>query len=201
MVGIFPGLAMTERKVRVSRPVNNALNSSSADRHAAAMIFRAATESDAEGIAAIIQQMKELKWVGSVPRAELAAIVGDNLRQAAAGRSLVLVAESADGQLAGYCAVHWVPILFFAGGEAYVTELFVVPPQAGQGVGSRLLKAAETEARRWGCSRLSLMNGRDGESYRRKFYQKQGWSERDRMTNFILPLAPKPDAAPRPSAN
>jgi GNAT superfamily N-acetyltransferase len=152
------------------------------------MIFRTATQSDAEGIAAIIYQMKELKWVTTGPLAEMAATVGNNLRQAAAGPSMVFVAEGADGQLAGYCAVHWVPILFFAGGEAYVTELFVIPTQAGQGVGSQLLKAAEEAARRQGCARLSLMNGRDGQSYLRKFYQKQGWTERDRMTNFIRPL-------------
>jgi GNAT superfamily N-acetyltransferase len=176
------------------------LNPATADWHAAAMIFRTATESDAEGIAAIIQQMKELKWAFSVSLAEMADTVRDNLKRVPSGNSMVFVAATPEGQLVGYCAVHWVPILFFAGGEAYVTELFVMPPQTGQGVGSKLLKAAEAEARRRGCSRLSLMNGRDGESYLRKFYQKQGWSERERMTNFILPLAPKPAPANPPAA-
>jgi GNAT superfamily N-acetyltransferase len=86
----------------------------------------------------------------------------------------------------GYAAVHWVPLLFLAGGEAYVTELFVHPSHSGHGVGSTLLDTIVTEAKRRGCARVSLMNGRDVESYRREFYKKRGWIERSWMANFIL---------------
>ena len=154
------------------------------------MIFRPATESDADGIAAIVHEMKELKAVASASVAETAAKVAGNLRQAAAtGSSTIFVAAASDGRVAGYCAVHWVPFLFFGGGEAYVTELFVRPAESGCGAGSKLLELVTAEAARRGCSRLSLLNGRDGESYLRKFYPKRGWTERDRMANFILPLA------------
>jgi hypothetical protein len=35
---------------------------------------------------------------------------------------------------------------------------------------------------------MMLLNGRDSQSYQREFYKKRGWTERDRIANFILPL-------------
>jgi GNAT superfamily N-acetyltransferase len=59
----------------------------------------------------------------------------------------------------------------------------------GQGVGRRLLEWVKTEARRRGCARLSLINLRNRESYRRQFYVKAGWSERAEAANFLYPMA------------
>jgi GNAT superfamily N-acetyltransferase len=101
---------------------------------------------------------------------------------------LVLVARNADGQIAGYCAVHWLPYLFLSGPEGYVSELFVHPEFRGQGIGGLLLEAVKSEAVVRGCSRLSLINMRSRESYLRQFYAKQGWVERSDAANFILKL-------------
>jgi GNAT superfamily N-acetyltransferase len=76
-----------------------------------------------------------------------------------------------------------------AGPEGYVSELFVREPARGQGVGGQLLDAIESEARARGCTRLSLINLRQRESYRRQFYVKAGWQERGTAANFIYALS------------
>jgi GNAT superfamily N-acetyltransferase len=76
-----------------------------------------------------------------------------------------------------------------AGPEGYVSELFVRESARGQGVGGQLLDAIETEARARGCTRLSLINLRHRESYRRQFYVKAGWQERGAAANFIYALS------------
>ena len=101
---------------------------------------------------------------------------------------LILVAQVPNGDIAGYCAVHWLPYLILAGPEGYVSELFIKDEFRGQGIGSQLLETIKTEAQNRGCSRLMLLNMRKRESYKRQFYSKQGWEERRDAANFILPL-------------
>lgn len=98
------------------------------------------------------------------------------------------VATGADGALLGYTSVHWLPYLFLKGPEGYVSELFVRESSRGQGVGTALLDAAVAEGRRRGCARMMLINIRDRESYKRGFYKKHGWQEREDAANFVLPL-------------
>jgi GNAT superfamily N-acetyltransferase len=154
------------------------------------MNIRNATAGDAAGIADLLHTMAELRSVFSETTAATARTVEQNLQLAVGtDRSMILVAEKPDGQIAGYCAVHWVPFLFQPGGEAYLTELFVRPPDTGKRVGTTLLDYVIAEARRRGCARISLLNGRDSEAYRRNFYAQRGWIERDRMSNFVFPLS------------
>ncbi|HEY4245245.1 MAG TPA: GNAT family N-acetyltransferase [Lacunisphaera sp.] len=96
--------------------------------------------------------------------------------------------EDDAGVIVGYGVVHWVPFLFLAGGEAYITELFIRPADTGRKLGSTLIAHIVAEAKRRGCSRLSLLNGRDGASYHREFYRKLGWIEREQMANFVFKL-------------
>src|SRR5271157_815331 len=91
---------------------------------------------------------------------------------------LILVAEIPSGEIAGYCAVHWLPYLILAGPEGYVSELFIKDEFRGQGIGSQLLETIKAEAQNRGCSRLMLLNRRIRESYKRQFYSKHGWEER-----------------------
>jgi GNAT superfamily N-acetyltransferase len=100
----------------------------------------------------------------------------------------IYIAGGATGGLVGYVAVHWLPYLFLPGPEGFVSELFVAEAASGLGIGSRLLQAVVQEAQTRGCSRLSLLNMRDRESYERGFYAKQGWQERPDAANFILRL-------------
>ena len=153
------------------------------------MKIRKAIEADATPIAAVLHAISDLHPIAAQSAATTANTIKLNLqRTLLSGSSAAYVAENAEGDVAGYCAVHWVPFLFMRGGEAYVTELFVRPSDSGKGIGSALLDTVIAEARQRGCSRVSLLNGRDGQSYRRDFYKKRGWVERDGMANFILPL-------------
>lgn len=101
---------------------------------------------------------------------------------------LVLVAQTPESQIAGYCAVHWLPYMILAGPEGYVSELFIREEFRGQGIGGQLLDVIKAEAQKRGCARLMLLNMRMRESYQRQFYAKQGWEERPDAANFILPL-------------
>ena len=100
----------------------------------------------------------------------------------------VYVAENAAGAVVGYVSVHWLPYLFLPGPEGYLSELFVDEQYRGRGIGKVLLKSVIQEAKRRSCARLILITSRERESYRREFYAKAGWVERERMANFIINL-------------
>jgi GNAT superfamily N-acetyltransferase len=102
----------------------------------------------------------------------------------------VYVSVDENGQVVGYISVHWLAYLFMPGPEGFISELFVRPAASGQGVGTELLETVREQALARGCHRLSLLNGKERESYVRGFYQKHGWLERPDMSNFIqlLPI-------------
>lgn len=153
------------------------------------MLIREAIEADATGIAEVLHDIRELRSVAACPIEQTCAQVVKALAGAIPSpSSTVLVAVTGEGSIAGYCSVHWVPFLFFEGPEAYISELFVRQRDRSEGVGSALLEEVRSRAARNGCSRLSLLNGRDSEAYQRGFYLKRDWQERERMANFIQPI-------------
>ena len=100
----------------------------------------------------------------------------------------LFVAENMNDKIIGYANVHWLPYLFLRGCEGYISELFIRENFRGMGVGKKLLNLIEEEAAIRECSRLSLLNGKNRESNIRKFYQKQGFIEREQLSNFIKEL-------------
>lgn len=153
------------------------------------MPIREATEADAPGIAVVLHDITELSAVINRPFEETCEQVVRGLAIAVPSTSsVVLVATAEDGAIVGYCSAHWVPLLFLSGPEGYITELFVRQSHRSLGVGTALLEEVRRRAQLLGCSRLSLLNARDREAYRRSFYAKHQWQERERMANFILPL-------------
>lgn len=153
------------------------------------VIVRPAQAQDAAGIAAILQEMGWFAHYGEITPErvshQLKLCLGDDSHS-------VYLAESPAGEIVGYGAVHWLPTLFMPGGEGFVTELFVKEAARGHGVGAALLEAFIAAGQQRGCTRLSLLNNRQRESYRRGFYTKQGWQERDVMANFVYLLG-RPD--------
>ncbi len=97
------------------------------------------------------------------------------------GTHTILVAQRQNGEeaghIAGYVAVHWFPNLMRGSCDGYISELFVLPADTGQGIGSRLLESVHAHALERGCAHLLLMNRRIRESYRRGFYTRHGWKE------------------------
>jgi N-acetylglutamate synthase-like GNAT family acetyltransferase len=102
---------------------------------------------------------------------------------------LVLVAELED-RVVGYGVVYWQQLLF-SRKEAYISELFVNSDMIGKGIGTALLKRMEVEAVAQHCRRLTLVNFKDVESYRRGFYSSRGWTEQENTVRFVLNLEVK----------
>jgi GNAT superfamily N-acetyltransferase len=151
--------------------------------------IRKAGAADAPGITDVLRSPGLSPRIQAEAREVTLERVTSNLARCAADDShLVLVAETAEGVIAGYGAVHWLPYLFLTGGEGYVSELFIRDGFRGQGIGGQLLDAITAEAQRRGCARLMLLNMRDRESYQRQFYVKRGWVERTEAANFVLQL-------------
>jgi len=152
--------------------------------------FRKVTIRDAEQLAALL---KDIGWFDTfksdAAKESIERVRGQLARSLADDSHSVHVAEADDGKIVGYVAVHWIPYLFMSGLERYVSELFVREAARGQNVGRRLLNLVQTEARRRGCARLSLINLRNRESYQRQFYVKAGWKERSEAANFVYPMS------------
>ncbi len=96
---------------------------------------------------------------------------------------LTFVAE-VGGRVVGYAAVYWLHPAF-SGPEGYLSELFIRSDASGQGVGTSLIETVKAEAMARGCLRLTLVNLKDRESYRRGFYASRGWNEKTNTVRFV----------------
>jgi GNAT superfamily N-acetyltransferase len=150
------------------------------------LTIRRATLADAAPLTYLLRSVDLFPAVQAEQPAETQERLRRHLAQCLQdGSHSVYVAEDQDRALLAYAAVHWLPYLILSGPEGFISELFVDEAARGQGVGARLLEAVKAEARQRGCARLSLINMRNRESYRRGFYDKQGWDERPDVANFI----------------
>jgi ribosomal protein S18 acetylase RimI-like enzyme len=134
----------------------------------------------------VMQLHRELNWNpafradGSTLRQRLESLVtGEN--------ALLLVAES-DKQVVGYIHGEIVTYLLFAGREMLISEVFVKEEHRGHGVGKALTGAIEAEAVQRRCFRISVLNSRERESYKRGFYPSLGYEERDGTAVFVKRL-------------
>jgi len=106
---------------------------------------------------------------------------------------VVLVAEERVGRrLAGYVVATFNYDLEFAGADAFVTELFVLPAARGRGIGRRLLDAAATKVRGAGAGALHLLV-HPGNRVARALYRKAGFEEVPRrvMTRALPRRTPR----------
>jgi GNAT superfamily N-acetyltransferase len=154
--------------------------------------IRPATSADVPAIAAILRGLGWFAHVNDEPPAGTATRIAEHLRMCLADDShSVLVAEGAKGAVLGYGAFHWLPYLMLSGPEVYISELFVTESARGAGLGTKLLEAVKDMAVGRGCSRLMLVNRKTRESFKRGFYRKLGWEERQEFANFVLSLPGK----------
>ncbi len=137
-------------------------------------------------VSAVMQLHRELGWNpafkadGSSLRQRLESLTEED-------NTLLVVAELT-GEVVGYIHGQVVTYLLFAGREMLINEVFVMQSARGQGVGKALIGAIETEAVRRKCFRISVLNSRERESYRRGFYPSLGYSERPHTANFTKRL-------------
>lgn len=77
----------------------------------------------------------------------------------------------------GYLIAVYVFSLEHLGITAEIDELFVLPSARGKGVGTGLLKTAESEFLHSGCTNVSLQLSRNNDAAR-AFYHRLGYAER-----------------------
>ena len=151
--------------------------------------IRSAQFTDCAALADLLLEIGWFKAINSKTPAQATTHIEGHLAECLADEShSVYVGVGENGQVVGYISVHWLAYLFMAGPEGFISELFVRPSASGQGVGTALLDTVKEHAIERGCDRLSLLNGRERESYERQFYQKHGWEERPDMSNFVYLL-------------
>lgn len=100
------------------------------------------------------------------------------------GCSIFVVADGGENILA-YAVIQWHTTLFLPGNEGYISELSVRAGKRGRGIGGMLLDKLIEEGKNRNCARMSLINSRFRDSYKREFYSKRGWYEREVAANFI----------------
>jgi GNAT superfamily N-acetyltransferase len=83
----------------------------------------------------------------------------------------------ARGEAIGYLLGVYVFSLEHLGLTAEIDEFFVLPSARGKGLGDRLLRLAEAEFLRRGCTNVFLQLGR-GNDRARAFYRARGYGER-----------------------
>jgi GNAT superfamily N-acetyltransferase len=150
---------------------------------------RPATPEDVPAVAALLRGLGWFAFINDEAATETENRVKKHLCLCMADDShSVLVAEDVKGAIMGYVAVHWLPYLMLPGPEGYVSELFVTETARSTGAGTRLLEAVRRIGVSRGCSRLMLVNRKSRESYKRGFYRKLGWEEREEFANFVLHL-------------
>jgi predicted N-acetyltransferase YhbS len=134
----------------------------------------------------VMQLHRELGWNpafradGSTLRQRLSALINEE-------NALLLVAEC-NKKVVGYIHGEIVKYLLFAGSEMLISEVFVMENMRGKGVGKALIDAMETEAVKQRCFRITVLNSRERESYKRGFYPSMGYEERQGTAVFIKRL-------------
>ncbi|NGN66732.1 GNAT family N-acetyltransferase [Streptomyces sp. A7024] len=140
---------------------------------------RPATAADRPGILALAPRLTEGAAPWRDPAAVLAAAeqwLAGSLDAAASGGSAVYVAAGPDGVLG---VVSITEQRHFTGAvDAYVGELAVACEAEGQGIGRRLMAAAESWARERGLRRIRLTTGA-ANAPARGFYAALGFADEE----------------------
>lgn len=137
-------------------------------------------------IGAVMTLHRELGWNpafradGSTLKQRLESLI-------TAENALLLVAEY-DKQVVGYIHAQVVTYLLFAGREMLISEVFVMESARDHGIGKALIALIEAEAVKRKCFRISVLNSRERESYKRGFYPSLGYEERSQTANFTKRL-------------
>jgi ribosomal protein S18 acetylase RimI-like enzyme len=88
-----------------------------------------------------------------------------------------IVAE-VNNQIVGFAGLRVVPLIFYEGTHAELTELFVEESYRRRGVGQALIRFAESLAESKGAEALALHTGEENEAVR-KFYSAVGYEVRE----------------------
>jgi predicted N-acetyltransferase YhbS len=135
-----------------------------------------------QDIDAVIKLHRELGWNPAF-QADGTTLLQRLKALTAEENSLLLVAEM-NKHVIGYVHGEIITHLLFAGREMYISEVFVKEKHRGSGVGRELMSAIENESVKQRCFRISVLNSRERESYKRQFYPSLGYEERTQTALF-----------------
>jgi GNAT superfamily N-acetyltransferase len=137
-------------------------------------IFRRATMSDVSALLLLVKEYWTFERISGFD----AEVVATQLTRllCAPGLGAGWIAER-EGAAAGYLLAVYVFSLEHLGLTAEIDELFVLPAQRGKGMGAELLRLAELEFARVGCTNVALQLSRSNDSAG-AFYRRHGYRER-----------------------
>jgi ribosomal protein S18 acetylase RimI-like enzyme len=135
-----------------------------------AVTIRSAVEADAESVFQLIQAL----GYRNLDREDFKRNFAETLHHQ---DSLIYLAEDTGGRVLGLMTLSHRPQLRLGGRIVSIDELVVVEGARGSGVGGALLEKAKSFATALQSPRLELHTKRTRESYRRRFYIKNGFVE------------------------
>jgi GNAT superfamily N-acetyltransferase len=136
--------------------------------------IRKALASDVPALIPLVEEYWRFEGVSGFEPDQVATQIKRTLTEPWLGAGWI---STADGVAVGYLLAVYVFSLEHLGMTAEIDELFVVPQIRNQGIGEKLLNAAELEFRRVGCSNVSLQLSRNNDSAR-SFYHRHEYVER-----------------------
>lgn len=131
---------------------------------------RLGTLADESAVFALLPALKEAELVAGTPIEQSSAARAVYRDLVTGARGSVIVFEI-DGEVLGVITSSYVSAIRYGGEYARLEELIVNDKARGTGAGMVLLKAAIAEARRRGCSLVTLYS----RETTRAFYEKAGF--------------------------
>jgi GNAT superfamily N-acetyltransferase len=116
------------------------------------MRIRPARGDDFEAVTSLLEELGRPE-VTDETRADCRAVFE---HQVVDPRSHHSVAETSDGEIVGFCSMHFRARLNHPTEEAWIPDLIVREQARGAGVGRKLMTEAEERARARGCHALAL---------------------------------------------
>lgn len=102
--------------------------------------------------------------------------------------STILVAETAAGELAGFCQLYATFCSVAAAPILVLYDLFVAPEYRRQGVGQALMLAANDHAQAAGVVRMELATAVDNHQAQ-ALYESLGWQRDEDFYHYSLPTS------------
>lgn len=93
-----------------------------------------------------------------------------------------------DTTVIGYITLQWIRGLWSDFPEAFISDFYVGHIYRKKGVGTLLLEVAVREAKKRSCVRIFLENNQKNPVYKRGFYSKRGWREKENIVIFEFPI-------------